>query len=66
MSAQAQQIPTLDELQKRHVADVLEATHGNMTETAKLLGVNRRTLYRMIDRHGLNKARKCPTCGRPR
>lgn len=46
-------IETLEQAEKRHVQEALRATQGNMTEAAKLLGIERRTLYRMIERHGI-------------
>ena len=39
--------PTLDELERRYVARVLAHTKGNMSKAAKILGVDRKTLYRM-------------------
>ncbi|HEY7683943.1 MAG TPA: sigma-54 dependent transcriptional regulator [Gemmatimonadales bacterium] len=41
---------TLDELDRRHVFRVLAATGGNREESARLLGISRRTLTRMIQR----------------
>ena len=43
--ALAQQL-TLSELGDRYTALVLESTNGNKARAAKLLGINRRTLYR--------------------
>jgi len=45
---------TLQELEKRYLIRVLDETHGNKTEAAKLLGIDRRTLYRMAERFGLD------------
>jgi DNA-binding NtrC family response regulator len=44
---------SLDGVERRHVAEVLKKAGGNKVQTAKALGVSRRTLYRMIDRYGL-------------
>ena len=44
---------SLDELTKQHLGRVLAATHGNKKRAAEILGVDRRTLYRMLDRYGL-------------
>ncbi|HWW59962.1 MAG TPA: helix-turn-helix domain-containing protein, partial [Thermoanaerobaculia bacterium] len=41
--------PTLEELESRYVARVLASTKGNFSKAAKILGVNRKTLYRMRD-----------------
>jgi two-component system, NtrC family, response regulator HydG len=43
---------TLDELEKRYIERVLKAAQGNKTQAAKLLGVDRRTLYRKLERYG--------------
>jgi DNA-binding NtrC family response regulator len=43
-------LPSLDELEKRYLKHVLEKTGGNRTRTAEILGVDRRTLYRMAER----------------
>jgi two-component system, NtrC family, response regulator AtoC len=45
--------PSLDEMEKRHVQLALKKTQGNRRQAAMLLGVSRRTLYRMAKRHGL-------------
>ena len=44
-----EKIPTLEQLEKAYISRVLEATNGNKTYAAKLLGINRRTLYRKLD-----------------
>jgi two-component system response regulator HydG len=41
---------TLSELGDLYVAAVLEATNGRKSEAARILGVNRRTLYRREER----------------
>jgi two-component system response regulator AtoC len=50
---QAQPWLSLDELEKRHMQAVLQATQGNKQKAAQILGINRRSLYRMAKRHGL-------------
>ncbi|HEX8720470.1 MAG TPA: sigma-54 dependent transcriptional regulator [Pyrinomonadaceae bacterium] len=47
-------LPPLDELERRYLLHVLEATGGNRTRTAEILRVDRRTLYRMADRFQIN------------
>jgi DNA-binding NtrC family response regulator len=43
-------LPTIDEVERRYLLLVLEATGGNRTRAAEILGINRRTLYRMAAR----------------
>ncbi|MBK7398186.1 MAG: sigma-54-dependent Fis family transcriptional regulator [Myxococcales bacterium] len=44
---------SLDHSEKTTLLSALDAGHGNLSETARLLGVARTTLYRMMQRHGL-------------
>jgi transcriptional regulator with PAS, ATPase and Fis domain len=46
-------LPSLDELEKRYVAHVLKVTRANKLKTAGILGINRKTLYRMVQRFRL-------------
>jgi DNA-binding NtrC family response regulator len=46
-------LPTLDDLERRYLLYVLEAANGNRTRAAEILGVDRRTLYRMAERFGI-------------
>jgi DNA-binding NtrC family response regulator len=41
---------TLDEVRRWYVATVLEETGGNKVRAAEILGIDRRTLYRILDR----------------
>jgi two-component system response regulator HydG len=47
----AENLLTLDELEKRYVERVLRATDGNKTQAAAILGLDRRTLYRKLERY---------------
>jgi len=47
---------SLSELEGRHIARVLRHTGGNKQAAARLLGIDRTTLQRMIKRHGLDAA----------
>jgi transcriptional regulator of acetoin/glycerol metabolism len=46
-------LPTLDDLERRYLVYVLDAAKGNRTRAAEILGVDRRTLYRMAERFGI-------------
>ena len=41
--------PSLEEVEKRYINKVLEATGGNKRRTAEVLGIARRTLYRRLE-----------------
>jgi two-component system, NtrC family, response regulator AtoC len=43
-------LPSLEELEARYLKRVLEVTGGNKARAANILGINRKTLYRMQDR----------------
>ena len=49
-----QEWQSLAEVEGRYVARVLEHTRGNKQAAARLLGVDRKTLDRMIKRHNIN------------
>jgi two-component system response regulator AtoC len=46
---------TLEEIERRHVLRVLEACNSNRTDAAKMLGLDRKTLYRKLLRWGVNE-----------
>jgi DNA-binding NtrC family response regulator len=48
-----QDLPSLDELERRYLIHVLEAVGGNRSRAAEALGIDRRTLYRMAERLGV-------------
>jgi transcriptional regulator with PAS, ATPase and Fis domain len=43
---------TFEELERRYAARVLEAVGGNKAAAARILGIERKTLYRMLERWG--------------
>jgi len=43
---------TVDELERRYIERVLAVTSGNKSRAAQILGFDRRTLYRKIERYG--------------
>ena len=54
LSALFEDLPVLDELERRYLLYVLEIAGGNRTRAAEILGIDRRTLYRMIERYGVD------------
>ena len=42
-------LPSLEDLERRYIARVLAFTKGNMSKASKILGIDRKTLYRMRD-----------------
>ena len=54
LSALFEDLPALDELERRYLLYVLEVAGGNRTRAAEILGIDRRTLYRMIERHNMD------------
>jgi len=44
------EMPTLDQLESSYLLRVLSAVGGNKSRAAQVMGVDRKTLYRMIDR----------------
>ena len=47
----------LEERERLHVKRVLERENWNRNRTAEALGINRRSLYRLIQKHGLSPQR---------
>jgi len=52
--------PTLEEVDKRYVRHVLSRTQGNISRAAKMLDVDRRSLYRMLERFKIEPFSKEP------
>jgi DNA-binding NtrC family response regulator len=44
---------SVEELERRHIIRVLGAVDGNKTRASKILGFDRRTLYRKLERYGI-------------
>jgi two-component system response regulator AtoC len=53
VTADADELVTLEELERRYVGRVLEAVGGNKSSAARVLGLDRTTLYRMLGKFGL-------------
>jgi DNA-binding NtrC family response regulator len=47
----------LREVQRRHIISVLQQENGNKVHAAKVLGISRRALYRLIDKFQLERPR---------
>jgi len=45
---------SLHTLERRHIVEVLHAARGNKSDAAKRLGIDRRKLYRLIEKLGLD------------
>jgi DNA-binding NtrC family response regulator len=44
------EIVSLDEVEREHIRRTLDRCHGNLTQTAELLGITRQTLYNKMKR----------------
>jgi DNA-binding NtrC family response regulator len=44
---------SMDEVERRYITYVFETCRGNKSLAARILGFNRKTLYRKLDRHGI-------------
>ena len=54
-SGEVPELLTLEEIERRHVLRVLEACNSNRTDAAKILGLDRKTLYRKLLRWGVTE-----------
>ena len=43
--------PSLEEVKKRYLMHVLQQAQGNVSATARILSIDRRSLYRMLARY---------------
>jgi transcriptional regulator of acetoin/glycerol metabolism len=46
---------SLAAVEKEHIERVLRETAGNVTQSARLLGIDRATLYNKIKRYGIRR-----------
>jgi DNA-binding NtrC family response regulator len=53
--AEATRLRSFAEVEKEHLARVLEATSRNVAAAARVLGISRNTLYARVRRHGLDR-----------
>jgi two-component system response regulator HydG len=54
-------IPSLDEVERRHITRVLTAAHGNKTLAARILGVDRKTLHRKLSQYARSESGQSDT-----
>ncbi len=45
----------LETLNRHHIADTFRRYQGNKARTARALGISRRTLYRLLEKHGIDQ-----------
>jgi DNA-binding NtrC family response regulator len=58
------EIPTLEEVEREHIKKVLSLCGGNKKRAARLLAIPRPTLYRKIERYGLEASAPAPPARR--
>jgi len=46
---------TMEEVERRYILRVLEAAGGQRTRAAQILGLDRKTLYRKLERWGISE-----------
>ncbi len=49
--------PRLEDLEKAHIVEILRQQNGNKARTARILGIHRRKLYRLLERYGIAEER---------
>ena len=63
---QPEEIVTIDELERRYILRVLSLVGGNKSRAAQVLGFDRRTLYRKLERYQANAAQPTHDMGTAR
>ena len=51
-----EELVSMDEVERRYILRVLEAVGGNKSLATRILGFDRKTLYRRLERWGINSA----------
>jgi DNA-binding NtrC family response regulator len=46
----------MEEVERRYILRVLQAVAGNKTAAARVLGIERKTLYRKLERYGMGSS----------
>ncbi|HEY4014979.1 MAG TPA: sigma-54 dependent transcriptional regulator [Polyangiaceae bacterium] len=65
VAEQSNEILTLDELERRYILRALRIVGGNRSRAAELLGLDRRTLYRRIEKYQRTSPDESPGAGGP-
>ncbi len=47
----------LEDLERAHIVEILKQQNGNKARTARVLGIHRRKLYRLLERYGIREER---------
>jgi two-component system response regulator HydG len=55
------ELAPLEEIEKRYILRVLEAVHGNKSVAARILGIERKTLYRKLERYSAKREGTAPS-----
>ena len=53
VSSDPAELVSMEEVERRYIGRILEATGGNKTQAAQILGFDRATLYRKLERYGI-------------
>ena len=51
------ELVSLDEIERQYILHVVQRCNGNMTRAAEILQIDRRTLYRMVERFGVRESK---------
>jgi two-component system, NtrC family, response regulator HydG len=62
---QTEEVMTIDELERRYIMRVIKLVDGNKSRASQLLGLDRRTLYRKLDRYRASEQRQQQPKDRP-
>ena len=55
-SSDPSDLVSMEEVERRYIARVMEAVGGNKTEAARILGLDRKTLYRKLEREARRRS----------
>jgi DNA-binding NtrC family response regulator len=53
----------LASVERAHIVEILQREKGNKVRTARALGVNRRSLYRLLDKYGIRAVAEAISAG---